>query len=53
MAFDDKKAFAAPPRKPDTRTPLQKMGREMWTSLLRVVWMVMGIYFWLVWFYPT
>jgi hypothetical protein len=34
-------------------TPLALFWREMWTSLWRVVWMVLGIYFWLIWFYPT
>lgn len=37
-------------RKPDT--VIRIVLREMWTSLWRVVWMVLCIYFWLVWFYP-
>ncbi|KAH6669352.1 hypothetical protein B0J14DRAFT_487040 [Halenospora varia] len=33
-------------------TVLGKVWREMWTSLWRVTWLVLGIYFWLIWFYP-
>jgi hypothetical protein len=47
--YSEKKRDAM--RKP--LTPLALFWREMWTSLWRVVWMVLGIYFWLVWFYPT
>jgi hypothetical protein len=50
MQYDEKTGYSVS-RKP--LTPFGRFWREMWTSLWRVVWMVLGIYVWLIWFYPT
>ncbi|CAG8974931.1 hypothetical protein HYALB_00007608 [Hymenoscyphus albidus] len=50
MDFDDKKGGLV--RKEANLTPLQKIWREFYMSFCRVVWVVVGVYAWLVWFYP-
>ncbi|TVY28309.1 Cell division control protein [Lachnellula hyalina] len=34
-------------------TPLRIIWRETWTSIWRVAWIVMGVYLWLICFYPV